>query len=99
MRNLADTVKRLLIEYPEARDSDNVLYVKMAELKGCSNVPFNHLMLNLKDYDMPSLESIGRARRKVQEYNPQLQASEPILKIRADQEQVYIDFGRNKYHG
>lgn len=96
LKKVADLVKQVLLDYPETRDSDMKLYVQIAKLKGCERVPLEDLLLHLKEYGMPQFETIRRSRQKVQEYHPELRASEAVVQIRTDQEQVYIDFGRSR---
>ena len=39
------------------------------------NVSFGYGLLSLKDYNLPSFETVSRARRKVQEAYPHLRAN------------------------
>jgi hypothetical protein len=81
-------VKRILVEDEEARDSDKALIWRVLEKKG--------LLRSMMDGDRciyvlaysglqqaPTLESITRARRKVQEQNPELAGSQEV-KIRRE---------------
>jgi len=54
---------------------------------------FMGLMLEHNKYKLPSFESVVRARRKVVEKYPELQASEEIKELRDNQEQMYFDYG------
>jgi len=69
--NIYDTVKKLLMAYPELRDNDHRLVINVwAEQdsrllkKGCSFMYFAALY---RDGKLSSSESITRSRRKLQE--------------------------------
>lgn len=71
---IKDVVKELLIQYPETRDNDNLLMLKVwrRQYPGLPNSEFstfaNYLVLN----KFKSPESIRRSRQKIQEQNPHL---------------------------
>ena len=72
-KELQREVEQLLIKYPQTRDSDNKLacYIWWNRV-GVENIKTMTAMDFLKKYsldELPSQESIGRARRKLQENN------------------------------
>jgi hypothetical protein len=104
LRELSQRVKTILEENEKARDSDNVLYLYVlrsyGEEKGLDidkmSVPM--LLLHCKDMGLPSLESMGRARRKVQELYPELRASDDVQTIKQEREEAYRAFAREVHY-
>ena len=100
LRELSNRVKNILETNEKARNSDNVLYLYVlrsyGEEKGLDidkmSVPM--LLLHCKDMGLPSLESMGRARRKVQELYPELRANDDVQAIKEEQEEAYRTFAR-----
>ena len=71
--NLYDRVKKILQSYPQTRDSDNKL---VAIIWGEDTIKeTRNILVLLADEQLASFESIGRARRKVQELCPTLRGS------------------------
>jgi hypothetical protein len=77
IKNIQDVVKDALIRYPKYRDDDNklVAYIWWKHLKN-NNIPediiaMDFLQLYAKN-ELPQADAITRARRKVQEENPEL---------------------------
>ena len=81
-----DLVKKILEQRPETRNSDMFLYTVLAQHiedeKGVdiTEKPFCFVLCNLKKLGLPSLESVGRARRKIQEQYPHLQSEKKVKK-------------------
>ena len=100
LKELSKRVKNILEENEIARNSDNVLYLYVLRSYGGENgvdidkmsVPM--LLLHCKDMGLPSLESMGRARRKVQELYPELRASGDVQVLKKEQEEAYRQFAR-----
>lgn len=78
-QKLADKVKALLIEKPVYRDSDRALIVRIwsdavGGVKGTKGVTFYDFLLEylMEDGRFLTTESVGRARRKIQQECPEL---------------------------
>ena len=80
MTKLYDKVKTLLQMYPEFRDSDEKLAWDIWKRKFLVRDGF------ISEFNFitakPSMKSIGRARRKVQENHPELKSSERVQKFK-----------------
>lgn len=78
---LYDLAKSILEKYPPTRNDDNkLIWVILGELGYISNGS-----ISKKDFiNAPSFESITRARRKIQELNPELDSNEFVKKARED---------------
>jgi hypothetical protein len=96
LKKIQDIVEYQLAKSEEAKGDDNVLYVKVLEymMPNLLHMPFGVVMKELKNYSVPSLESVGRARRKLQAEKPWLKPSEEVQKLRADNEQKYLEYAR-----
>ena len=94
---LTDIVKKTLEKEHNARNSDSVLYVKVCNAinpEALKN-PFCDVISNLPKYGLPSVESIGRIRRKIQTENPWLQSDEKVKEWRRDNEEIYREYAVN----
>ena len=104
LKELSNRVKSVLEKNVSARNSDNVLYLHVlrsyGEEKGLDidNMSVPMLLLHCKDMGLPSLESMGRARRKVQEIYPELRAGDNVQAMRAEQEEAYREFAKKVHY-
>lgn len=104
LKELSNRVKTILEENERARDSDNVLYLHVlrsyGEEKGIDidkmSVPM--LLLHCRDMGLPSLESMGRARRKVQELYPELRSSDDVQAKKEEREEAYRNFAKEVHY-
>ena len=95
LRNLTEMIKEILEQQPETRSSDNKLYIEV--LKRCTNqnvlnMPVQLFYQNLTEWQLPSIETVGRCRRKAQQENPNLKASVEVNNFRYDRETEFIEF-------
>lgn len=88
---LYDTVYYLLVIYPELRNSDKKLLWAVYIRKGLVRVSKTNRLLSqimYMDYmNAPSAESVTRARRKVQEKHPELNATSSVVRQKRQQKQ------------
>lgn len=95
---LQTKVKRILIEKPYTRNSDDLLYAEMlksvATEKGISLADHSiiTLLVNRKVFGLPSYESVGRARRKLQETDETLRADDNVQAYREMLAEEYKDW-------
>lgn len=84
-----DYVYNILKEIPEARNSDENLYLRvcMAINPNAVQQPFWHVMMNRNGYDLPPFESIRRARQKLQSTFPELAGSPEVEEYRSRMEE------------
>lgn len=91
--NVYDKVEKLLRNNPEYRDSDKKLHLVFMYGEGVLTRQGNQTIFNKEAFmDSTSFETIRRSRQKVVENNPELQASEPVKKMREDIERTQGDF-------
>lgn len=86
-KKLYDIIKVLLEKYPELRSSDKKLQWAVWTEKNLVG-ELNELKYITKNsfYNAPPSESITRARRKVQENHPELQATKAVKEARDKKE-------------
>lgn len=89
-------ITAVLKKYPETRNSDLTLYLKLCELINpeAMQMPFGYVMAHSKEYGLPNYESVGRARRKAQENNSELQAVETVKEKRQRNIAIFQDYAR-----
>ena len=100
LKELSIRIKRILEENERARDSDNVLYLHVLRSYGeergidvdTMSVPM--LLLNCREMGLPSLESMGRARRKIQKAFPELRSSDDVQAEKELLEETYREFAK-----
>lgn len=95
LRNMTELVKTIMEQQPETRSSDNLLYIEV--LKRCTsqnvlNMPVWSFYQNLTEWQLPSIETVGRCRRKAQQENPHLKAKPEVEGFRYDKETEFIEF-------
>lgn len=100
LHNTHDLVEWVLVHQPETRNSDNKLYISILKILGnrkgidIENMSITRFLLHMKDYGIPSIESVGRARRKIVEMHPQLAGTKEVQDQRRLNEQEYKAYSR-----
>lgn len=94
---LQKTVKAILESDSRARNSDDYLYALVCRKLSpdCVNAPFCRVISDRTRWNLPSYESVGRTRRKLQEKYPELEPFEKTKRNRAVLEQEYRDYARS----
>ena len=88
-------VERALIENELAREDNFVLYVEVLKsFVKVNELTFEELCLNHIALGVPSLETITRCRRKLQEKHPEL-VSEKAKEIRENEEELHLEYARS----
>ena len=98
LNTIAVKVEDILRSKSKARDDDNVLYAYFLNSLGVSvrKTSFWEIARRVVNGDLPSMESVGRVRRKVQELNPELVGTAEKCKIRYKAIDDYKEFARQK---
>ena len=99
MRNLKTIEKKvraILEKNEDARNDDMVLYLALCNvcLKDAGAMPLAEIMTQHKYLGLPSFESVGRTRRKLQVAHPELLGSVRIQKLRAKKEHQYRKYAK-----
>lgn len=92
LKKMQDKVEYLLEKYPRTRDSDKLLIGAVyAHFYGVEvgNTSFKEVLLNDK---LPSFETIGRCRRKIQEQREDLRGTKAKEAERLNAQKEYIAY-------
>lgn len=88
-------VKTALTNNERTREDDYVLYNEVLKnYVHTDKLTFEELCLHHAELGIPSLASIVRCRRKLQEKHPEL-VCDKTAKIRAEEEEEYIKYSRD----
>ncbi|MBQ8279518.1 MAG: hypothetical protein IJZ23_07035 [Roseburia sp.] len=89
-------VKKVLEEYPQARNSDDFLYFRVcAEINiRCISLPFSTVVLDRKKYGYPSTETVRRCRQKLQATFPELAGDSNVEGQRMLNEKVFREYAK-----
>ena len=92
MTNVTQMVWYCLNKYPETRSSDRSLILTIySEFCGVFSQPFYKV---LDDPDLPSFESIRRARQKIQAENEDLRAVKAVEDVRIAKQEEFLEYAR-----
>lgn len=96
LRNTTKIVKSILETNKQARNSDNYLYIEVCKSINPQVIhkPFMDVMADLKAYNLPSIETVGRCRRKIVESNPELAGNSEVEAGRALNELEFREYAR-----
>ena len=93
LNTLEDMVREVLIKDPKARDDDRILtldvWVNIFKVN-----PWSPVAEVMRNKDLPSQESLGRVRRKLQRSDESLRGSKHKEKIRMDAQVDFIEYAR-----
>lgn len=97
LKTIEGKVRAILEKDEEARDDDMALYLAVCNacLKGTGAMPFAEVMSQYKYLGLPSFESVGRTRRKLQEKHPELLGSVRMQRLRAAGEKAYRNYAES----
>lgn len=96
-----DLVKKVLIEFPDSRNNDDILIFRVyKELNEEAVIRelFCEIMLNRKEYGLPSYKTIERCRRKLVNQYPELAPTKDVQKLRDKEEMNYFDYAVGGYN-
>jgi hypothetical protein len=104
LKDLSKMVKAILEKDKAARNSDSILLLHLLRDIGNEHgididrmsVPM--LLIHGRDLGLPTLESVGRARRKVVEAHPELGSDDDVEAVKMQLEEAYRDFARSVHY-
>ena len=85
LKNTTKLVKQVLETSPAARNDDKELYLHVLSLWGVDylmDCPYAKVLHILEELGVPSMETVGRCRRKVQQEHPELKANAEVQGFR-----------------
>lgn len=88
---LENMVREVLKSNPKARDDDRELTLNVwVNIFGIN--PWSPVCKVMRDKELPSQESLGRVRRKIQQADESLRGSKQKEMIRMDAQEDYIEY-------
>lgn len=96
LRNTTKMVKYVLEKEPRTRNSDNLLWLEVIKLvnQGVLRKPMAEVLQNLNEYNLPSIKTVGRCRRKIQAECPELRANKSVQCCRDDREEEFREWSK-----
>ena len=96
LKYVSQKVEYLLRNYPETRDSDAKLYVRLCEMINpiVERVSFSVVMRYHERYGIPMPETVRRTRQKLQATYPELGASNQVSGGRYLNEEAYKEYAK-----
>lgn len=95
LHSVSDLVYAILKADEETRVDDFKLILRVLSAYITADSSLNEVMLNHVELGIPSLATITRVRRKVQELYPELAVTK-MKQVRAEEEEGYIEYSREK---
>jgi len=98
LKKTTDLVKSILEEKPETRSSDNLLYIEVLNYYSdrydfdIGGFPFADVLRSMSKWHLPSLETVGRCRRRLQHSFPELAATDEVEGYRIVKEKEFRDW-------
>lgn len=90
---LEEMVREVLKKDPKARDDDRILtldvWVNVFKVN-----PWSPVAEVMRNKDLPSQESLGRVRRKIQQTEEHLRGSKAKEQVRMDAQVDYIEYSK-----
>lgn len=93
LKTLEQKVEAILVKYPKTRDSDRELTLAVW-VNGYGVNPWSPIGEALRDNTLPSPESIGRCRRKLQETREDLRGTKKKEAVRMDAQLDFIKYAK-----
>lgn len=96
LRKTTVLVKSILECNPNTRNSDSLLYIEVCKKLNpeVEHWLFFDVLRNQSELGLPSIETVGRCRRKVVETYPELAGCSDVEAQRILNEEEFIDYGR-----
>ena len=96
LKELEPVVRDILKTKPATRGDDDLLYLDVLDRMEINLTKFSAetFILNYRKMGIPTIETIGRCRRKVQEKDKSLKPTPEIVLKRKKLENSYYDYSR-----
>lgn len=96
INKIESKVMDVLVKHPYTRNSDDALYLEMcmqANPIACS-MSFKDVLEHRKDFGLPNIKSVERARRKIQADRADLRAVTEVEHGRMEEYEVYKEYAK-----
>lgn len=104
IKDLSKKVKAILEVDKAARNSDSILLLHLLRDMGSEQgldidkMSLPMYLIHGRDLQLPTLESVGRARRKVVEAHPELGSDDEVAAMKMQLEESYRRFAREVHY-
>ncbi|MBR5583143.1 MAG: hypothetical protein IKW21_01295 [Lachnospiraceae bacterium] len=101
LKSITDYVEVILKADPKTRNNDCLLYIRLVDLLGKKHhIDYLHMPMilfyeQLPSLDLPTSETVGRCRRKLQQKHPELKANAEVTAFRAEREEQFKAYARS----
>lgn len=94
LKELNKLVYKIMYNLPASRNNDDLLYICVLRCLGANidDISAVDFFRNYRKEGYPTMESVGRTRRRLQEEHEELKADETSLNRRRKQEAEFYDF-------
>lgn len=94
LKQTTKIISSILEEYPQTRNSDNLLYLTVIETIGTGNMekPISEILLNLEELGLPCFETVRRTRQKIQAVREDLRACDTVQDYRTEREIEFREY-------
>ena len=96
LKGIERKVLEILSSDPATRSSDDILYLRLCEKMGVpvKSMSMYEFLLSYRKADVPTLESVGRFRRKLQEKYEELKPTAEVKLWRKENEKSFYNYAR-----
>lgn len=95
MKGIMKKVEKIMLKNKATRGDDDLLYVKFLKAEKFEIEPNTEkFLLSYRKKGIPTVETVGRARRKVQEKRPELLPESEIVLKRRRKEADFYNFSK-----
>jgi hypothetical protein len=101
LKSTTDMVRVIMLADPKTRSNDCLLYIRLIDQLGRKHqIDYLHMPMilfyeQLPSLDVPTIETVGRCRRKLQEKHPELKANAEVTAFRAEREEQFRAYARS----
>ena len=94
LKELETVVKEILKDKPATRGDDDLLYIYVLDQMhiNLSSYSVTSFLLNYRKLGVPTIESVGRCRRKIQSKHEELKPTPDIILKRKKVENSFYDY-------
>lgn len=101
LKSTTDIVAAIMVTAEETRSNDNLLYLRLLAVLGSMH-KIDYLHMTVIDFfkllpmlNVPTIETVSRLRRKVQQKCPDLKATDAVESFRAEREETFKAYARS----
>ena len=94
LKELEKVVRRILKEKPSTRGDDDLLYINVLDTMqiNVKNISIESFLMNYRRLGVPTIESVGRCRRRIQTKCEELKPTPEIGLKRKQVEQSFYNY-------